>query len=347
MKIHSWSDYMCLTKLCLEQTDEFTVREIYKSCVAYAVSGLKHPTESFLNEYEIILLNARRLLSHNDIESAKQILCNINFKDHSTDSLLNYLFQGDHSFLEGTILHRQGRHLEASVKMYEAQKFYEKSFDSHRELRALINAKISETNELETYNNGEIYALQLYAEQNEFYDLCGNISRSRACEFLAQGYFREAIEEATESIHYLKKDGYPDDLSISWCIITISYYLLGEIEKAKLSSYKVNIKNGKVKSYWHIIESLSKGQTPVIQDHHPLFKTPWYKSSLKSSSVVGKIVTSLKAGAKTRDELIYELWGTQADDPSYCNRLYSALSHIRKTKGFTILYNGSKYELVE
>jgi tetratricopeptide (TPR) repeat protein len=333
--------------LSSSQSTELKEIEVYKACVALAVSGEKHPEEIHLCEVAKLLLNVRRIINCGDLLIAQQLLLDAENTMKGATAIEAYIYQGDLKFLLATIAHRMGDHFAAAEYMHRASELFQKGNDYHRTLRALINEKICLTNDLISYNFGELYSLQLHANQEKMYDLSGNISRSRACEFIVAGKFNEAVGEAKQAIEYYQLEGYPDDLATSYCILAIALMLSGNIEKAQEVCYKVQFKKAKVNSYWQIIEALTTGKQPILPPSHPLARTPWIKGDTKKNSLTGKLITSLRSGSKTRDELIAEIWGVDALDPSYCNRLYSAITQVRKSKGISILFNGDKYQILE
>ncbi len=333
----SQSDFQCLARLKLGKT--LSSSEIYKACVALANNGLRREEEQSLHLSYRQLLEARRFIKKGDYKVASHILKELHVQAK------DFLIAGDREFLRGMILHREGNMSAAAQALTVAAQHFKNAREDHRHLRALINSFICQSDNVDIYNAGELFAFQQLATRKKYFDLAGNIQRARAGELLSAGKFEEAAHEALESVKNYEKDGCPEDLAVAYMMAAIAQAASGDTNAAQKTYKHVLIRDGKVKSYVTILEALQSGKIPKVYPGHPLEKTPWKGVVIKTGSLSGKILSRLKIAPISRDELISEIWGTHAIHPSYCARLYTAINYIRKSKGISVLFDGDKYRL--
>jgi hypothetical protein len=229
--------------------------------------------------------------------------------------------------------------------MIVAADWYGKAGEPYRELRARINAAIC-VSSLESCLAGELLAYEQEARRQGYLDLAANICRTRAMELLINGNLLEAHIQAKESADLYQLDGYQDDRAVSIVMSAIALQMNNEGHRAQEMMAQCLIKDGKVKQYLTIYETLVQGKTPQLHAGHPLSRVRWNKKVLKSESVPGKIVSLLKMKSRSRDELITLVWGENATDTSYCARLHTAINYLRKSKGIVVTYDGEKYKQI-
>lgn len=320
----------------LRTTGAESIVQIYRACVAVANNGGTLPEEKNLGKHEKSLLEVRRLIYQRHLSQAHLIL--------ETCFPNEDLLIGDKTFLLGQVAHKMGDQDEAARLWYLSADYFRKCGDKHRELRARVNAAIGVAT-LESCLSGELFIFEQEARRHEFFDILANICRTSAIEFLRSGQLPEAIYQAQEAAKFYSIDGYRDDHAVSVIITAICYALEGHFDKAYEKRSEALIKEGKVKVYDEILEDLLNQRTPKAPQGHCLYGVKWKKTSLKKESIPGKIISFLKSGPKTRDEIITHIWGEGAVDQSYCGRFYSAINYLRKERSVLIEFDGSFYSL--
>lgn len=332
MKRHS--EYQCLSALSAEAM--LSPLEIYKACVAVANTGKQLPSEAQLSAEEKDLLECRRQIFRGAFKEAKKLLSNA--------AGLNDFLEGDRKFLFAQILHRSGDQRGAEKLMKDAARDYLAAKDLHRELRARVNAAICVA-DLDRCLMGDLYAFELEARSQNFFDIAANICRTRAVELLRAARMPEAYTQAMEAKALYEQDGYPDDKSVALLLAALAKLSLGEMAEAEALRSQALITEGKVSVYANLYESLLQGRQPHLPTGHPLASVAWKNLGLKLSSVPGKIMQCLRDGPRSRDELIDAVWGPNALSPAYCSRLYTAINSLKKTKGIAIIFDGEKYRI--
>lgn len=310
--------------------------DIYKAAISQANLGASIPEERDLPENQKALLEVRRHLASGSFEKIPKILQSLN-ADHP-------LLEGDREFLHAQYYHRTGEQGKAAEFMIAAALHYAKAGESYRELRALSNAHIC-LSTLESCLFGELVSLEQEARREGFLDLAANIVRTRAMELLIAGRLSEAYVHAMDAAELYQLEGYPDDRAVAIMVGAIALFMNGEVDRAKETRARCLHSGAKLKSYIGIYEDLVQGKSPKVKPGHPLDRVKWTKNSLKSNSIPGKIIHSLKERPMTRDELIVSVWGESASDVSYCSRLYTAINYIKKSKGIDVAFDGERYKL--
>ena len=334
------SEFQLLSCLRSYRRAELSQTEVYKACVGLANSGMEHEEERSLLPVERELLELRRRMFRGSFDSALPVLEKIILENPGS------LYQGDALFLRGTMAHRAGDFTEASRFLDQAAEVYSLVGDEYRELRARINAIICLSSTLETYLSGELYAIEQEARRKGLYELVANIQRGRANEFMANGNFMQAVAELEDAIRNYELDGFPDDISLARSMLAICLQILGNSQEALGVLSRITIRDGKVESYLAVFDDLSNGRIPRLTASHPLSDTPWNAFDVKRSSVPGKILQILLRGPASRDRIIAEVWGGQATDASYTNRLYTAVSSLKRSGKAKILFDGENYSLL-
>jgi tetratricopeptide (TPR) repeat protein len=334
------SELYFLAILSSDNKNTLTRIEIYKACIALANNGQKHTEELHLAPQERQLLDIRRQIFHGYLETSREKL------NELIISPLSPLHRGDILYLMGAIEHRLGSQDNASIKIREAAEAYAIAEDTYRKLRAFINSYICKA-DLQTYLTGELLAFEQQARREKFYDLVALILRGRAHELMIQNCHHQALPDLEDAIRLYELDGAPADRAVAQCMMVIAYYLLDEIESAENLIKRVLVRDGKVSSYISIINDLANGRYPKIENGHPFERANWKIFETKRSSIIGKILKRLMQGPASRDEIISFVWGEKAIDPSYCNRLYTAVSKIKKMNTANIVFDGNLYKLVD
>lgn len=310
--------------------------DLYKAAIAISNLGSIHEQENELNEVEVTLLNVRRILVKCQYDTAEKILQGLK-TGHP-------LLEGDKHFLLGQVYHRKGNQIEAHKLMNKAGDLYQVAQEFYRELRARINGAIC-ISTLESSLFGELFAYEQEARRFGFLDLAANICRSRAMDLLVVGRHAEAHTHAMKASDLYLLDGYPEDMAVSIVLAAIALHMKGDAKNAKKVFELCLIKDGKVKSYVEIWSALQSGRAPKIYEGHPLFNVQWKKDVLKTETIPGKILNALKEKPCSKDELIFKVWGENALHVSYYDRLHSAITYLRNTKGINVVFNGEKYTL--
>lgn len=315
--------------------------DLYRACVVVACHGLSRDEEQTLPCYAQELLQVRRFLYSESLDEADFILHKLRYQN------LPEIFNADRVFLEGQVLHKRGFQKEALLKMHEAADMYHLCKDYFRELRARSNAYIAVC-DLQMCLIGELLAIEQKARRLGYFEIAANICRARAEELMQAGKFAQAHQAAEEAISLYANDGYPDDQAVAIYLSALCLLMLGHPEDADKTQLRAKVSDGKVLHFANAYFSLKLGKLPNFPYQHPMSKVPWkinFVKSIKSSSIPGKIIEALNEGPKSRDELITVIWGDDALDPSYTNRLHSALSAIKKNRKIQIRFDGERYLL--
>lgn len=320
----------------LRKNNQVTLKEIYLACVSVANSGSTLPEEIHLQKDYVCLLQVRRLIYNQHLELALNRLDSIETEDP--------FLQGDSIFLRAQIFHRQGSQTEAARLMSDAANFYAVAGDFHRELRARVNGSIC-VSSLESCIVGDLYIYEQEARRRKYHDILANILRTKSMELLLAHRFQEAFVQAQEASNLYQVDGYLEDGCVAVFISAIAQILLGDFIKAQQVRMLANIPDGKAKSYREIYEDLLNGKRPKIFPGHPLSRMDWKTSFIKPESIPGKLLAALRARPQTKDELIVHIWGENAKDSSYYDRLFTAIGFLRKDKSLTILFDGVHYRI--
>lgn len=310
--------------------------DVYKAAIAMANTGQRHRDEAHLSLHEVTLLNVRRALFATDYSAAATLL-------ESFKGIEGFLV-ADHYFLQGQVLHKRGAQAEAASLMFRAADVYQVAGEFYRELRARVNGHICIAT-LESCIMGELFFLEQEARRQGFMDIAANICRTRAIELLIAEQLTESHLQALQAADLYQLDGSPDDRSVALILGAIALQMNGEPERAIQLTAQCLVKGGKVTHYLAIFEALAQGKTPRVPAGHPLSAVRWQKAGLKSESVPGKIIQSLRTKPRSRDELISLVWGENAQDISYNARLHSAIKYLRKTKGIHVSFDGECYKL--
>ena len=330
------SDFECLGLLDSSENDLLTQEEIYRACVAVSNNGLFRKEESMLSMEQRFLLDMRRKIKAGLLSEVKEALEGFN----SSDSAI----MGDHQFLLGTVAHREGNPELAGKFYFKAAGEFHKAGDLRRELRALINSLICQ-NDLNQYMAGSLYSLEQKAKRNGFYDLVGVVKKGRAGELLTLGRFSEAAQEAESAADNFSEDGCAEDLAVSNMTAAIAHLMSGDLKAAQVNRAAVHLSGGKIVTYLDAYDALINGRIPQLPSGHPLEKAPWSVYAVKQGSITGKILRRLQIGPATPDELIEETWGKSALHPSYRNRLFVAISKLKKTSNVAIVFDGQVYKV--
>lgn len=312
--------------------------QIYHACVAVACNGLSRAEEQQLPSYAKDLLEVRRFLNSSSLQEADSILHALRYQE------IPLIFTADRVFLEGQVLHRRGFQSEALIKLNEAADIYHQAGDYFRELRSRSNAYIANC-DLRMCLFGELVALEQKARRLGYLEIAANICRARAEQLMQVGRFDEAVLAAEEAVSLYQSDGYPDDQAVAVYLAALSLMMLGKTEQAHQMQFRARVSDGKVSLFSQAYSSLRLGKMPDFPYGHPMKNVPWKVATVKSNSIPGKIIDALTEGPKSRDELVEAVWGQNAIDPSYNNRLYVALSSLKKTKKIQIEFDGEKYLL--
>ncbi|MGZ3775368.1 MAG: hypothetical protein ACXVCY_14540 [Pseudobdellovibrionaceae bacterium] len=352
MKTNGESDYSYYLQLCSFRRQQMSQLQVYKACIIEATNGTRNPEEDHLNPLQQKLLEARRLISLNNTESAGRLIRKINqeiVNIESSEHAESKLICGDLNFISGTLSSLKGDFKSATQKMNKSAFLYEQANDTRRILKSLINEHIcSSHHSLLSYENGVLYALKRTSYQNSFHDLLGNILRSHAFELLAEGKVPQSIHFAKEAqVQYLI-DGYPDDNMTAIAIECIGHALLNDFTQAKNAYLKLNTGNSltKIQTYANVVKDLLFGRIPNPSRNHPLARVPWKQLILKAGSLKNKLIAILRMGPQSRDQLILQLWGDTATHPSYNQRLHSLISEIREAHFHFIHFDGEFYSLI-
>lgn len=342
--MNSLSDWKALNLLNEQGVDSLSHYHIYKACTALAINGHRSETEDQLNSEYQQLLQIRRLLKSMKLDQAMHEC--LNFQVHENHESY-FELKGDQAFLLGHIFHRLNEPLKSEESFANATKWYSRGHDNHKKLRSLIN-KFIVIADIKSHISGDLYFLKQKAFSEKFFDLVANIAKAEANLWLHSGQIDQAERAAKEALELYQIDGCPEDRAISQCYVAISQYLQGKFTEFELSKQGIHIQTGKVLSYLNVLKSLSKNEIPYVTDGHPLYGMKWkLRSRIKENSIPGKILKILQNGAVGRDQLISEIWGEKAIDPSYNNRLYTAMNELRKKYHVNVNYDGEKYCLEE
>lgn len=335
------SDSQCSVLLAKGENDKLGLEEIYKASVLKANNGGRIEAETQLTSPFLLLLDARRFLKAESFESATN--CLNQFSEISSICDTPKWLQGDQRVLKSAIHQRRGEYRSAIAELQGASDIFQREDEIYRRFRALINVEILKC-DFNTFVDGSLYYLQKSAYQEGFVDLVGHIHKARSVELLNRGQFSEAAIAAMDAISKYEVQA-PDaeDQAVAQCLVSLSFFLLGNLDLAKEWLSRILVRDGKVKYYFEAINSLIAGRVPVLPESHPLVGTPWKSPFAKSNSITGKLVRCLQQGPTTRDQLINHIWGADALDPSYCDRLYSAIKQVRKKMGMAIVFDGNYY----
>jgi tetratricopeptide (TPR) repeat protein len=335
------SDSECSVLLAKKEYDKLGQDEIYKACVLTANNGGRIDSERFLKSSYVALLDARRMLKSESFEAAK--VCLESFSKQSRCENTPIWLEGDQKVIKALIYQRSGDYNNAIKEMQSASDIFQKENEVYRRFRALINSEILKC-DYSQFIDGNLYFLQKSAYQEGFNDLVGHIHKARSVELLNRGLFSESVTAAIDALgRYDIQAPDAEDQAVAQCLVSLSYFLLGNLQSAREWLSRVLVRDGKVKYYFEAINSMIAGRVPIIPITHPLNGTPWKSSLAKSNSITGKLVGCLQLGPSTRDQLITYIWGENTLDPSYCDRLYSAIKQVRKKMGMTIIFDGTYY----
>lgn len=333
------SEYQLILKLNTYQESVLTQDEVYKACSGMANVGHYHAAELDLQYYQKELLFIRRLIYQGELEKAQLNLLSLQ------DTNLPELYLGDIQALLGIVLRAKGQCELARQKFINSTFHFGKINELHRINRSLINASVCE-NGLNSYSGGVLYALEQNAQREKFYDLVGLIKRGRARELMLQNNFIQADLELKSAIYNYELDGPPDDLAVTKIMSAIVNIANGNLVEAQNLYKSVSIVDGKVKNYINIFKSIYRGEVPIVPEGHAFAGIEW-SLLINNFSLTGKIIQTLQhKGPQNRDQLIYHLWGADATDVSYCNRLFVALAKIKKIGTHQIKFDGEKYRLL-
>lgn len=313
--------------------------EIYRGCIVVACSGKTHSAESQLNDSQRYLLNIRRLIHQAKWQTALDQLQGID--QESIESPL----AGDVSFLKAQILHFMGHQSAAKLEMLKASKLYQENNDMYRSIRAEVNAHIA-NGDLNSVINGTLFLLEKKVKQFDFPEITAHVLRARAQIFAQSEMFTDAIPLLKESIQLYSRKGYPQDECVARVSLAICYLHLGRHDEAIAEYKNCHIKDGKVKPFIDFFNSMMSEQKPIVPIDHPLFQMPWIIKHKQDNKVTSKILRLLKMRDFSRDELIYQTWGPNSDDPSYVTRLHSAIRQVKKKHNVQIDFDGERYRLI-
>jgi len=312
--------------------------EIYKNTILSANSGLVSSSESDLAPAEKMLLEVRRLLSQAKFESVDRLFLQLEQKK------LSSLLKGDFVFLQGIKAHRLGQLDIAQKSFYESSLKFREIGEMHRSLRAKINSEIC-SRDHQSYLCGSLFLLEKEARRESFFDLVGNILKARAIELCVQGFFAEAQVAAKDAVRAYAREACAEDESVAMALLATLDWVQGDKVSANDNRLRVRVLSPKVKIFLEVFESLVSGRNPSLPDSHPLAKTEWPIAQQKESSVSGKILQQLKKQPTSRDQLIQLVWPEDTWTPSHTGRLYSAITHMRKSLKVAIAFDGEKYYL--
>ena len=344
MCMRTLSDVLSLKEISLGRVDLEKLSSagtvtLYKACVAMANYGISYKAETLLPIEFRELLRARRLMKERDFTQAERVLIEIDPQGEFAE-----LVHGDSLFLVGQILHWRGQQKEAAKLFAQASQKFRLASDTHRELRALINAQIC-TAMLETYLSGEIYALELEAKLQGFDDLVGNIKKSRAMELMCVSRWAEASTELKLAMDHYDRDGYPEDRSICICLLAILSLQLARPDEAEKLFFSIHEEKGKIESFKEIYKTLASGRFPDLGPEHPLAVVRWKLPGVKNQSNAGKLMSRLQETPLTRDELIEVIWPGETWSQAHVHRLHSLVNTLRKKWGTHVLFDGTHYKI--
>lgn len=315
-----------------------TIDQMYKASIALANSGQKDiELESKLPQEFKNLLDARRFIFQRDFKKAQSLL--------EKSCQPDFLLEADRFFLLGHVAFNSGDMNLTNSRLKTAANFYRQINDEYRETRALVNAEICIAN-LVSCQTGALFTLEQVCYRNNYPDLIALISSARSIELLREGYLIEARIQADKASELFKQAGYSDDRAVSQMISAIASIALGDLNQAIAKQRECLVQQGKVKNYLMVFDCLLNSKKPQIPQGHPLSIFDWKKIIIKTDSIPGKIISQLKQSPKTRDQLIFSIWGENALDESYCSRLHSAIHDLRTKRGLHIIFNGEMYELL-
>ena len=257
----------------------------------------------------------------------------------------NLIVRGDLLAIKGNLAQRTGNYTFASHLHQQATQFFFQANDHFRALRSLINGKIFSADSPVFYQFGELKVLLQEAYRFKYYDLCGHIYRGLALELFNQGDFNGARQAISSAIKNYRLLSFPEDESIAFCLSALIWLCLNNSNKAESEFQKVVIHGQRVKPYSDAVKSCFAGKKPIFPNHHPLTRANWKKIIFRKDSILNRVIELLKSKPMTRDEIIFEIWGSEALCESYCNRLYVIINRIRKENLAPIVFNGNKYEI--
>lgn len=338
--IKAITDSQLLTVLNTSENGSLSRLDVYKACVGLSNIGIYHKAELHLLPEEQQLLYVRKAMHAGQLEKAAKMIDSLRILS------LSDFHMGDSLALLGIIRHMEGDIYTGTSYLQQSAEFFRKSENYHRYLRSKINSAIV-VSDMNSFIGGELFGLAQLTRREQQWDLLGHIRRGAACEFLVNGKLELAELEIIEAISCYELEGAPEDLSLAYCLKAIILFLSGDIQGAFGSVKRVTIYEGKVASYFQIYSTLIGAKLPILNDGHPLANVDWHNYLKKTSSIPGKIIIALQKKPKKRDQLIAEVWGAGAIDPSYCNRLYSAISNINRSGLLKIVFDGEYYVLVK
>lgn len=317
--------------------------ELYKACVPDALNGKIRAESQSLPEYYLNLLLARKLIYERKFRNALGMLKQIVSRHEDP------LIKGDGYFLIGALLHQKGHLLWSGQCYNKSEQLYSKSDDQHKYLRSLINKKISQkasSEHIKSYFNGEIYFLKHECVRQSYFDLCGNIEKSKSCDLMVLGNFEGALSAAKLAHQYYIQDGSSNDGNIALLLMAISYYSLGQKSEAVSIRSTLQLSEGKYRTFLDVYDQIAQGKKPNLRKEHPLYGTPWPIYQFRKNSIVGMVYGHLLGGPVSREDLIKLVWGPSALDPSYIMRLHTVIAALRNKYHFSIEYDGTHYNLI-
>lgn len=335
-----WQLFRHLLTLGARDLSEY---ELYKACVPDSLNGkIRSESESLPAQYRDLLVS-RKLIFERQFKNAFGLLKQI--ATHYDDPLI----KGDSNFLIAALLHQKGHARWASQFYNNAEQLYSKSIDHHKYLRSLINKKLSRKasyEQVKSYFNGDLYFLKHECIRYNYFDLCGNIEKSKSCDLMVLGNFEGALSAAKLAYQHYSQDGSSNDGNIALVLMAISYYCLGQKSEAISIRSGLQFSEGKYKSFLSVYDQLAQGKKPNLKKEHPLHGTPWPIHQFRKNSVVGMVYGHLLEGPASREELIKLVWGPKALDPSYVTRLHTVITSLRNKYHISIEFDGSHYNLI-
>lgn len=333
------SDWQAVAQMTCQGAHSMTPTEVYQALAALANNGEKRIEEDGLCGDSKALIAARRAMSLNHSKEALSLVQAVLHRCKEP------IIRGDAEFLKANIIHRKGGEKKSIPHWGKAcEAFADGSLD-HRYQRALINFLICQAKS-ESYMRGELFALYQESIRRGYHDLAGNISKAAAGQFLEGKNYLMAQKMARRAQQDYLIDGCPEDLAVARVIEGMATCALGDIEMAQVIRKEFHWAGGKIGKYLSSFDQLLKGQAKNYLSIGGLQGVEWPRVGVKSNSISAKILTELEKGKVSRDELIYQVWGPNADHPSYCSRLYAALNQLRKKQGRKIEFDGEFYKLV-
>ncbi len=337
------SEWQLFRHLISFGTNELSEYELYKACVPDALNGnIRKEAQSLSTPY-MNLLMARKFIFERQFRVALSLLNKISLQSE------DILIKGDSYFLIGALLHQKG-HIHWSCQYYDkAEQLYAKSIDQHKYLRSLINKKIAQkpsSENIKSYFSGDIYFLKQECVKKNYFDLCGNIDKSKSCDLMALGNFEGALSAAKLAHQHYTQDGSSNDGNISLVLMAISHYCLGQKSEAISIRSTMQSSEGKYQTFLEVFDQIAQGKKPNLKKEHPLYSTPWPIYQFRKNSVVGMVHGQLLKGPISREELIQSVWGPSAVDPSYVTRLHTVITSLRSKYHFSIEYDGTHYILI-